>query len=274
MNDIVSTHWLEQHLNEADLIVLDASQSTSVKKQENAYEGNYIPGSIAFSLKEFSEQDSEFPNTLSSPEWFSQKCRELGVNHSSKIVVYDNAGIYWSPRVWWMFKVMGHNNIAVLDGGLPAWIKDGKPITDTLITSQDQGDFKADLQPDLVKYFEDIQSNLERDTFHVVDARSAGRFDGSSPEPREGLDSGHIPNSANIPFEHVLQDGYFKSEDKLKKIFNGVDQNKELVFSCGSGLTACITMLAHHKVSNHISPIYDGSWTEWVLRGGSIAKEK
>lgn len=274
MNAIVSTHWLEQHLNEADLIILDASQSTSVKKQENVHDGKYIPGSIAFKLKEFSDLDSEFPNTLPSSEWFTQKCQELGVNQDSKIVVYDNTGIYWSPRVWWMFKTMGHERVAVLDGGLPAWIKEGKKTTSTLYIPKEKGDFKAKPQLELVKFFEDIQSNLAEDAFQVVDARSVGRFDGSSPEPREGLDSGHIPNSVNVPFEHVLKDGHFKSKDELQKIFERIGKSEKLVFSCGSGLTACITMLAHHKVSNHISPIYDGSWTEWVLRGGSIAKGK
>lgn len=270
MNRVVDTNWLEQHLKDSGLVILDASQSTSVNKQENAIQGTYIPGSLPFSLKEFSDQDNELPNTLPSPEYFERKCRELGINSTSKIVVYDNAGIYWSPRVWWMFQVMGHEDVAILDGGLPAWIKENRATTESFSQADRQGNFKANFNNELVKSIQDINQNLTSQSFHVVDARSKGRFDGTAPEPREGLKSGHIPNSSNIPYQKVLIDGYFKSVEELNEIFEASGDDKPQVFSCGSGLTACIVSLAHSLISDKISPVYDGSWTEWAQSGGPI----
>ncbi|MEQ9008038.1 MAG: sulfurtransferase, partial [Ekhidna sp.] len=263
-----------QHLHDPELLILDASQSTSVNKQENAIQGKYIPGAIRFNLKEFSDQASELPNTLPSPEYFERKCRDFGINSNSKIVVYDNAGIYWSPRVWWMFQVMGHDDIAVLDGGLPAWIKENRATNEAPRKVDRSDNFKAAFNKDLVKSRQDVNKNLTVKSFHVVDARSKGRFDGTAPEPREGLKSGHIPNSSNIPFEDVLKDGYFKSPDELKELFKHTSSEETLTFSCGSGLTACIVSLAYSLISNKISPVYDGSWTEWAQSGGPISTKE
>ncbi|MEQ8628148.1 sulfurtransferase [Ekhidna sp.] len=270
MKKVVDINWLEQHLDDPELVILDASQSTSVNKQENAIQGKYIPGSHPFSLQEFSDQKSELPNTLPTPEYFERKCRDLGINSTSKIVVYDNAGVYWSPRVWWLFHVMGHEEVAVLNGGLSAWIKANQATTESLSQANQPGNFKANFNKELVKSIQDINQNLTSQSFHVVDARSKGRFDGTAPEPREGLKSGHIPNSLNIPYEDVLNEGYFKSPDKLKELFKHTSSEEILTFSCGSGLTACIVSLAHSLISDKISPVYDGSWTEWAQSGSPI----
>lgn len=270
MNSVVNTKWLAEHLNDQDLVILGASQSTSVNQLEISIQGKYIPGAIPFSLKAFSDPDSDLPNTLPSPDYFERKCIELGVNNNSKIVVYDNAGIYWSPRVWWMFHAMGHDEIAVLDGGLPAWIKERRATTEKPEQANRPGNFKANFKRDLIKTIQDVNHNLKSVDFQLVDARSRGRFDGTAPEPREGLKSGHIPNSSNIPFEIVLKDGFLKSSEELTKIFEPLDVDKPMTFSCGSGLTACIISLAHSLVTDKISPVYDGSWTEWAQSDGPI----
>ena len=173
-----------------------------------------------------------------------------------------------------MFRVMGHEEIAVLNGGLPAWIKENQATTESLSQADRPGNFKANFNKDLVKSIQEINQNLTSQSFHVVDARSKGRFDGTAPEPREGLKSGHIPNSSNIPYEDVLNDGYFKSPDELKTLFKGDSLDEPFAFSCGSGLTACIVSLAYSLISDKISPVYDGSWTEWAQSGGPISTKE
>lgn len=259
----VSPDWLKAHLNDQNLIILDASQPS------NFSESFSIPGARVFDLKnDFSDTCSEYPNTFPKVEQFEQECGKLGINKNSKIVVYDNRGIYFSPRVWWMFKVMGHQNIAVLDGGLPAWENQGFKTKVRDNTTYTTGNFSAILDANVVKDFEFIKTNIEKQDSLIVDARSSGRFNGTAPEPRKGLRSGSIPNSINIPYETLLENGKFKNEQELLEIFNSSQiTNEPLVFSCGSGVTACIVLLAAEliKIENKKS-VYDGSWTEWVLR--------
>lgn len=260
---IVYPDWLKTHLNDKDLIILDASQPS------NLYESSNIPNARTFDLKNiFSDTGSAYPNAFPTVEQFEKECRKLGINKNSKIVVYDNRGIYFSPRVWWMFNVMGHQSVAVLDGGLPAWENHGFKTEAREAAKYVMGDFSATLDVNAVKDFEFVKENIEKLSSLVVDARSSGRFKGTAPEPRKGLRSGCIPNSINIPYETLLENGKFKNKKELFEIFNSSQFTDEpLVFSCGSGVTACIVLLASELVGlKNKKSVFDGSWTEWALR--------
>ena len=259
---LVSSTWLQSNLSDPDLIILDASQQDNKAGLVADSEEFQIVGARVFDIENnFSDTNAPFPNTLLSPEKFQEKCRELGVNTTSKIVVYDNLGVYTSPRVWWMFKIMGFDNIAVLDGGLPDWISNGYQVQEPIEVKFKQGDFNALFDSKfLVKNFEFLTRNLESKEMIVIDARSANRFNGVAPEPRQGLRAGHIPYSINIPFTEVLQDGKFKTSKQLIELFRGFDlQDSPLVFSCGSGITACIILLAADLVLQNDKSLYDGS---------------
>lgn len=263
---IISTQWLKDNLNHPHLIILDASQADNKAGLAAEFENIQIKGARAFDIKnQFSDTTSEFPNTLLSPDKFEIACQQLGINQESKIVVYDNLGIYNSPRVWWMFKTMGYDNIAVLDGGLPEWINQ-QHETEKLTNHQvELGDFKAQFLDHKVKDFDFVKKNIQHQQALVVDARSEGRFNGTAPEPRADLRGGNIPQSINIPFQDVLDNGLFKSKTALTEVFLPFELNKQpLVFSCGSGITACIVLMAYEMVSENETAIYDGSWTEWA----------
>lgn len=274
MQEIVSVEWLSQHLTDPDLLLLDASLPATAAGTIAHDQTNTIAGARFFDLKNcFSDHDSPFPNTLPSAQQFETECRKLGINNASKIVVFDNRGIYSSPRVWWMFKIMGHQAVSVLDGGLPEWVAHGLPVAINVTESDELGDFTAALQPQFAKSYQNVLDNLTTPEFCVVDARSAGRFAGSEPEPRKHLKSGSIPNSVNIPYPDVLANGMFKSAAELKTLFEQKCPNAgNLVFSCGSGLTACIVMLACEIGHRESRFVYDGSWSEWAERQGLMVK--
>lgn len=263
---IVTSQWLQTHLSDPELIILDASQQGNISGLEAEHEGIQIKGARFFDLKgKFTDTNARFPNTLPSAQDFEREAQKLGINASSKLVVYDKLGIYSSPRVWWMFRAMGHEQVAVLNGGLPEWIAQGYETEAIQEKEYELGNFKAKLQADQVKDFQFVKSNTEKQDYLVIDARSAGRFAGTAPEPRKGLRSGSIPNSINIPFQEVLVDGKLKAPEELKTLFEeAITSNKPLIFSCGSGLTACILHLASELVSTQKKAVYDGSWTEWA----------
>lgn len=266
MNEVVSADWLNQHLRDKNLILLDASFGEIGIKNSPKQDNISIPGARFFDLKgNFSESSSSLPNTMPSKEKFEEECKKLGINNTSSLIVFDNKGIYSSPRVWWMFKVMGHEKVAVLNGGLPKWMKKGFGTCQRKKQTYQLGNFKAHFNTTFVKRYEDILSNSITNTFTVIDARSKGRFNGTEKEPRVHLKSGNIPNSVNIPFKEVLENGKFKSTSELKRIFNAqYSGSKKVVFSCGSGITACIIGLAFEIVFKKRGFVYDGSWTEWA----------
>ncbi|MCL4106228.1 UNVERIFIED_CONTAM: hypothetical protein GTU68_061070 [Idotea baltica] len=202
-----------------------------------------------------------------SPEAFEAGCQRLGIGQDSLIVVYDNQGIYSSPRAWWMFQAMGHEQVFVLDGGLPEWEGLGLPTVEALDTEFESGDFKAGFRPEKMVAFDFVASNLATQNWLVIDARAAERFQSLVDEPRAGVRRGNIPQSINLPFAEVLENGKFKSQEALADIFEGLArETRPLVFSCASGVTACIVLMASELVFSGEKAIFDGSWTEWALR--------
>ena len=275
MNPLVSVSWLSQNLNAPNLVVLDVSLESNIANIKVEFPGIKIKGARYFDLKRnFSDLESRLPNTLPNPKYFSLACRNLGINNNSTIVVYDNIGIYASPRVWWMFKSMGHKNIAVLDGGLPLWKNKDYPTESIQNRVLPEGDFKAKFNPNLLKKAFKIIENITSKEAILVDARSNGRFFGLIPETRKNLKSGHIPNAINLPFLEVLKDGKFISTNEISDIFKKLKIDKRpKIFTCGSGLTACILILASTLISEDNHFLYDGSWSEWgQLKGVPIFK--
>ncbi len=266
MSEIVSADWLNQHIKDENLIVLDASFPKFGVKENPELDNITLPGARFFDLKgKFSDASSPFPNTMPSEEQFERECKKLGINQDSILIVFDNEGIYSSPRIWWMFKVMGHDKVSVLDGGLPEWVNKGFSTCQREKKIYELGNFRAHFHTRFVKRYEDILNTILSNTYTIVDARSEGRFNGTEREPRASLKSGNIPNSVNIPFKTVLENGKFKSVAKLKKIFNAKCLgSKDLIFTCGSGLTACIILLASELAYKKNQFVYDGSWTEWA----------
>jgi len=263
MKAVIDLYQLSALLDDPNLIVLDASYPP-VGGQKPRHEGLYIKGSRRFDIDYFSDQKSDLPHMLAPTSEFEAKAQALGISKESQIVIYDNIGVYSSPRAYWMFKIMGQEKVSVLNGGLPKWISEGYPVEELYSTEFAKGNFKASFDPMLVKSMQQVRENMEGKSFQLIDARSKGRFDGTAPEPRAHLQSGHIEGSLNIPFQEVLEDGCFRTSDELKQLFQEIPAETALTFSCGSGLTACIVMLAAEQALENKVSIYDGSWTEWA----------
>ncbi len=270
-SSLVSAHWLNGNKNDENLIILDASIKKVTGKGNKEPSNMGISDSRFFDIEnKFSDQDSRFPNTFPSEERFQKEARNLGIDSKNAIVIYDDKGIYSSPRAWYMFKAFGHENVAVLDGGLPLWINSGFKVEERKEYNAKKGDFMAVYKPIMMEFLEDIEENLKGDNSLILDARSAGRFNGTEAEPRVGLRSGTIPNSKSLPFTDLL-DGYkMKSKAEIREIFEKYDStNRSKIFSCGSGITACVLALGADLVGDENYSVYDGSWTEW----GSLKPE-
>jgi len=269
MEPVVSASWLREHLHDPKLVLLFVM---GLKKQEHdlAINNVQIPGSRWFNLKTtFQQPAAQLPNTVPDEADFSKHCQQLGINQDSKIILYDANGVYSSPRAWWLFRLMGHEAVAVLNGGLPAWEAMGGPLEPFQQQQINTGNFSASLQQEKIRYTKDLVDNIQLQAEQVLDARSAGRFTGSEAEPRAGLESGHIPNSKNLPFTAVLKDGQFSPATELQQTFKALNlDDRPVVFSCGSGITACILLMAAAQVLDKPCSVYDGSWTEWASTDG------
>lgn len=265
---LVSTAWLAERLSAPDVRIVDASwylpQMGRDAKAE--YRAGHIPGAVFFDIDEICDTDSALPHMLPSPEKFSSRVRRLGLGDGSRIVVYDGSGNNLSAgRVWWMFRVFGHKDVAVLDGGLKKWLAEGRPVDDFPPAPRDRH-FTARFDATLVRDRDQVRANIGAGREQVVDARSAGRFAGREPEPRAGLRSGHIPGSASLPYaELVREDGTLLPETELRRRIAaaGIDPAKPIVCSCGSGVSAGALALAFHLLGNRHVAIYDGSWADW-----------
>lgn len=265
-NTIVSPQWLQENLRSEEVIILDASMEKSVSDSPPATLGAFIPGSIRFDFeKTIRDGGSELPHMLPTPSEFEKEVRRLGVCRHHCIVVYGNRGTYASPRAWWMFKAMGHENVVVLDGGIPEWLALGLPTEDRLSTAKTEGDFSSDYQPRRVCDLAGINRAVDDLAVLIVDARSAGRFAGTEPEPRPGLRSGNIPTSCSIPFGGVLDGHRLADPSKLAQVFGdrAASEVTRLIATCGSGVTACVLALAAESAGYQDVAVYDGSWAEF-----------
>jgi len=264
---IVSAAWLATHIDHPNLLILDGTIKKAVSDTPPEFSGKRIKNALFFDLKGiFSDQSSSLPNTLLAPEAFTNVCQELGIRADHTIIVYDQLGIYSSARVWWMFYAMGHTNVAILDGGLPIWKESGFALETVPQKPPNlpKGNFEANYDIRSKADTKDILQLLDDPDTLLLDARSKGRFYGTTPEPRGDLKSGHIPNSTSLPYTEVLENGKMKSISELKRVFQNFDiGNKKLIFSCGSGITACIILLAAKLCGYENLTVYDGSWTEW-----------
>ena len=271
---VVSVSWLAEHLSHPNVILFDASIKKVSAPEDEPVSSSCIPGARFFDLKgAFCDPQSELPNTFPSAELFQRGARALGVNNSHCIVVYDNKGVYSSPRVWWLFQSMGHENIAVLNGGLPEWLRQGLETQSEFVETTAEGTFSAEYQAGRVYSIQQVEAALGSDNHLSLDARAAGRFAGTQPEPREGLSSGHMPHSKNLPYTEVVKDGILLSPDELRKKFEVLSaKDKRLICSCGSGITACALLLAATSVGYKDLVLFDGSWTEWASSDMPISK--
>ncbi|WP_290697988.1 sulfurtransferase [Lacinutrix sp.] len=270
IENIVSVEWLNTHLQDENILVFDATIS-KVFGAASALSNTQIPSARFFDIKnDFSLANAKFPNTIPSAEQFEKSSQALSINSNSIIIVYDEIGIYSSARAWWLLKTFGFNNVAVLDGGFQEWKTKGFPVQNKnkIQAGQAQsrfkkGDFKAKYSPNNVAYFESLDAISKDENYQIIDARSNDRFNCSVAEPREGLRSGTIPSSINLPFNHVLNGNNLKSKKELQLVFNNLaKEHQHLVFSCGSGITASVLALAA-TVAGYKNSVYDGSWTEY-----------
>jgi thiosulfate/3-mercaptopyruvate sulfurtransferase len=264
---LVSTDWLAENLGEPDLRILDASWylPTQDRDPKAEFDAAHIPDARFFDIDNVSDSNSDLPHMAPPVEKFMSRMRAMGVGDGHRVVVYDGAGLFSAARVWWMFRHMGNTNIAVLDGGLPKWVAEGRPVEDTPPTIRDRH-MTATRIPALVRDVTQVALASKLNQAEIVDARAAERFRGDAPEPRQGLRAGHIPNSKNVPFTTLLNDDKtMKSASEITAVFEaaGVDLSRPIIASCGSGITASVLSLALEIIGHRDHSLYDGSWTEW-----------
>ncbi len=265
---LVSVDWLAAHLADEDLVVLDASVPPVVPGFVSLNADaplKVIPGAGRFDYdQQICKPNSSLPHMMPTADLFQAEARKLGINKSSCVVVYDDAGIYASPRAWWMFRAMGHDRVKVLDGGLPAWLAAGHSVDPAYQDAVKEGDFVAAQRSNYFCDFEVVLAALDDPATDILDARSAGRFYARDPEPRPGVRGGHMPGAKNLPFQHVLDGHFLKPAAALRVLFDQrVNAEHTLITSCGSGITACVLTLAAAESGYDKLAVYDGSWAEW-----------
>ena len=264
---LVSTDWLAAHLKDPDLRVLDGSWYLPDQQRDARaeYEAAHIPGARFFDIDEISDQRSELPHMAPPAEKFMSRCRAMGVGDGHQVVIYDGAGLQSAARVWWLFRLMGQGNVAVLDGGLPKWQAEGREVEDMEPVVRDRH-MTVRVQNALVRDVTQVSAASKVGDREIVDARAPARFRGEAEEPRKGLRSGHIPGSRNVFYRDLLNDdGTMKSTEETRRVFEaaGVDLSKPVITTCGSGVTAAILSLALERMGKTDHALYDGSWAEW-----------
>ena len=275
---LVSTQWLADHLAAPDVRVVDASWylPSQGRNARAEYEAEHIPGAVFFDVDEISDSATELPHMLPPPEKFSARVRKLGLGNGNRIVIYDGSGVAMAAaRVWWMFRVFGHKDVAVLDGGLPKWLRERHPVED-LPPMPRERHFVARIDTTLVRSLAQMTANLEHGREQVIDARSAGRFKGVDPEPRPVKNLGHIPGSVNVPFPDLLngRESTVLPPARIVERFQaaGIDLDRPVVATCGSGVTACVLALGLHVIGHRDWAVYDGSWAEWGGRDDTVVE--
>lgn len=265
---LVETDWLAEHLDAPGIVILDASfhlPNTGLNAHEE-YRNAHIPGAIFFDIEEIADTTSSLPHMLPPPEKFSSRVRRMGIGDGMRVVIYDQQNLSGAARAWWMFRVMGYNDVAVLNGGFRKWCKENRPVETEEPPRRSERHFTARKNSGLVRDLDDIRNLLGSEAVQIVDARSAERFAGIDPEPREVPRLGHIPGAKNLPYREVThKNGTLLPPSALKEVFraHNIDLNKPVVASCGSGVTACVIALAMATMGYEQTPVYDGSWAEW-----------
>jgi len=270
---LVSSAWLADRLGESELKVVDASWYLPAMQRDGAAEfrAAHIPRAVHFDIDAICDPASDLPHTLPAPEDFARKVGALGISHRDRIVVYDGQGLFSAPRVWWMFRTYGAREVAVLDGGLPAWKAEHRPL-ESGTPQPTPCVFEPSFDRTAVAAMADVAAALATGSAQVADARAAARFAGSAPEPRPGLPSGHMPGARNLPFGELLADGRLVNAVAIRAALAaaGIDPARPLITSCGSGVSAAIINLALAAAGLPAARLYDGSWTEWASRGMPI----
>ncbi|MEH6631981.1 MAG: 3-mercaptopyruvate sulfurtransferase [Halopseudomonas aestusnigri] len=270
-NSIVSTQWLADHLSAPDVRVVDGTYylPNENKNARELYEEQHIENTVFFDIDDISDEANPLPHMIPSDIKFASRVRKLGLGDGNRIIIYDQRGLFSAARVWWMFKLFGHKDVAVLDGGLPKWLQENRPVDDNKVYPGERH-FSPRFNSFLVRDKAQLIKNLDTSKEQVLDARAAGRFTGETPEPRATLRSGHIPGSLSLPFTNLLNDeGVLKSIEDLRALYKkaGVDYSKPIVTSCGSGVTAAVLSLGLELTGHKNISLYDGSWTEWGQEG-------
>jgi thiosulfate/3-mercaptopyruvate sulfurtransferase len=272
MNSLVSTEWLAARLGSPELRVIDASfKMPGVRPTaRDTYRDAHIPGAAFFDIDEIADRQSHLPHMLPTPDVFAQKVGALGIGNENEVVLYDATGIAGAARAWWMLRIFGHAQVAVLDGGLRKWLAEGRPVDAAAVTPT-PATFMPRFDASLVRSRDQVLANIDARREQMLDARSAERFEGTAPEPWPGRRSGHIPGSFNLDHASLLNqaNGTLRSTAALTALFetSGVDLSKPIVTSCGSGITACVLAFALDRVGHSQAAVYDGSWAEWGLPG-------
>lgn len=265
---LVSTEWLAEHLTDSGVRIFDGTSHlpTVPRDAEAEYLEKHIPGAQRFDIEDISDHANPLPHMLPSSEAFAEKVGALGVSNDHRVIVYDAYGMQSAARVWWMFRVFGHDNVAVLNGGLPKWIREHRPLAGGRETKPAET-FKAIFRPELVTDVDALLGNLPTQRVQVLDARAAERFQGTAPEPRAGLRAGHIPGSRSVPFTEILEpDRTVPDAATLHRRLveeARVDLDRPIATTCGSGVTACVLALGLYLLGKEDVAVYDGSWTEW-----------
>ncbi len=278
---LVETDWLQQHLGAPGLIVLDASWTMpgEAKQGYDLFREAHIPGALFFDIDDLSDTSSPYPHMLPSPDKFASRMRKMGVGDGMKVIVYDSKGIFSAPRAWWMFRVMGHEDVAVLNGGLKKWLAEERPVESGPAGLRTQRHFTARKNSELVRDLQDMIGLVESGRSQIVDARSKARFEGHEVELRPVPKLGHMPGARNLPYGTLIAgNGALKPAEELRAAFEGagINPGKPVITTCGSGVTACILALALAILGNEYTAVYDGSWAEWsavpstpVVEGGA-----
>jgi thiosulfate/3-mercaptopyruvate sulfurtransferase len=277
MNPLVAPSWLASRLQDSNTVILDATLppvgiSPPVDTRAR-YVAKHIPGAVFFDIEEFSDHSTSLPHMLPTPEAFSRSMSALGVGEDATIVVYEQEGVFSAPRAWWMLRTFGAQEVYVLDGGLQAWIDAGHPTHSGQVLRA-EARFHATLDHDAVKDFPKIQRMIAEHA-QILDARSAGRFNGTTPEPRSGVISGHMPGAISVPFTELVEEGHLKAAEKLRELFlsKGVDVRQPITTTCGSGVTAAVLALGLEIIGAKNVSLYDGSWAEYAQHPEAVVEK-